>query len=102
MCFEHPQSAKLPNGDEIKGHLLISTSHDGSLALQASDVEIVVVCQNTLSAALGGASSLFRIKHTRNMRDSTAEATRLLRQTEEAPGLNTPAATKLLRIRPTP
>ncbi len=98
MCFEHPQSAKLPNGDEIKGHLLISTSHDGSLALQASDVEIVVVCQNTLSAALGGASSLFRIKHTRNMRDSIAEATRLLRKTEEARELKIAAATKLLGI----
>jgi phage/plasmid-like protein (TIGR03299 family) len=98
MCFEHPEAAKLPNGDEIKGHLLISTSHDGSLALQASDVEIVVVCQNTLSMALGGASSIFRIKHTRNMRDSIAEATRLLRKTEEAREIKIAAATKLLGI----
>lgn len=98
MCFEHPESAKLPNGDEIKGHLLISTSHDGSLALQASDVEIVVVCQNTLSAALGGAKSIFRIKHTRNMRDSIAEAGRLLRQAEDARKAKLAAATKLLGI----
>lgn len=98
MCFEHPQTASLPNGDQIKGHLLISTSHDGSLALQASDVEIVVVCANTLSMALGGASSIFRIKHTRNMRDSIAEASRLLRKAEEARAVKLAAATKLLGI----
>ena len=98
MCFEHPETAKLPNGDEIKGHLLISTSHDGSLALQASDVEIVVVCSNTLSMALGGASSIFRIKHTRNMRDSIAEAGRLLRNAEDARKAKLNAAERLLGI----
>ncbi len=98
MCFEHPETAKLPNGDQIKGHLLISTSHDGSLALQASDVEIVVVCSNTLSMALGGASSIFRIKHTRNMRDSIAEAGRLLRKAEEARTIKLAAAEQLLGI----
>lgn len=99
MCFEHPEAAKLPNGDQIKGHLLISTSHDGSLALQASDVEILVVCSNTLSAALGGAASIFRIKHTRNMRDSIAEAHRLLAKTEEARAVKLAAATTLLGIK---
>jgi phage/plasmid-like protein (TIGR03299 family) len=88
----------MPNGDEIKGHLLISTSHDGSLALQASDVEIVVVCQNTLSMALGGASSIFRIKHTRNMRDSIAEASKLLRNAQTAREVKLAAANRLLGI----
>jgi phage/plasmid-like protein (TIGR03299 family) len=99
MCFEHPEAAKLPNGDEVKGHLLISTSHDGSLALQASDVEIVVVCSNTLSMALGGAASIFRIKHTRNMRDSIAEASRLLRKAEESRTAKLAAAEQLLGIK---
>lgn len=98
MCFEHPDSASMPNGDEIKGHLLLSTSHDGSLALQASDVEIVVVCQNTLSAALGGAASIFRIKHTRNMRDSIAEAQRLLANAQTAREAKLSAANQLLGI----
>lgn len=98
MCFEHPESATMPNGDEIKGHLLLSTSHDGSLALQASDVEIVVVCQNTLSAALGGAASIFRIKHTRNMRESIAEAQRLLAKTQTAREAKLAAANRLLGI----
>lgn len=98
MCFEHPETASLPNGDMIKGHLLISTSHDGSLALQASDVEIVVVCSNTLSAALGGAASIFRIKHTRNMRDSIAEAQRLLSKAQSAREAKLAAASKLLGI----
>lgn len=99
MCFEHPETASLPNGDEIKGHLLISTSHDGSLALSAADVEIVVVCQNTLSAALNGKTSIFRIKHTRNMRDSIEEASRLLRDAQASRDAKLATATKLLGIR---
>ena len=99
MCFEHPETASMPNGDTIKGHLLISTSHDGSLALQASDVEIVVVCSNTLSAALGNAASIFRIKHTRNMRESVVEAERLLRKAQTAREAKLAAANRLLGIK---
>jgi phage/plasmid-like protein (TIGR03299 family) len=99
MCFAHPDDATLPNGDTIKGHLLISTSHDGSLALSAADVEIVVVCQNTLSAALDGHSSIFRIKHTRNMRDSIEEARKLLTQAQAARDAKIAAANRLLGIK---
>lgn len=99
MCFEHPETASLPNGDEIKGHLLISTSHDGSLALSAADVEIVVVCQNTLSAALNGRTSIFRIKHTRNMRDSIEEARKLLSDAQASRDAKLATANRLLGIR---
>lgn len=99
MCFEHPETASLPNGDQIKGHLLISTSHDGSLALSAADVEIVVVCQNTLSAALNGRTSIFRIKHTRNMRDSIEEARKLLSDAQASRDAKLATANRLLGIR---
>ena len=54
--------------DKINSYLLVHTSHDGSLAIQASVTPVRVVCQNTLNAAVGargrGAKQSFRIRHT--------------------------------------
>jgi len=43
-----------PNGvaDVVKTYLLINTSHDGSIAIQASITPVRVVCANTLNVAL--------------------------------------------------
>lgn len=43
--------------DEVKGHLLLVTSLDGTLATTAKFVSTRVVCNNTLSVAMRGASS---------------------------------------------
>jgi phage/plasmid-like protein (TIGR03299 family) len=61
-----------PNGvsDKVKTYLLINTSHDGSIAIQASITPVRVVCANTLNLALntnkrkGGAKQSFKIRHT--------------------------------------
>ena len=61
-----------PNGvaDKIKTYLLINTSHDGSIAIQASITPVRVVCANTLNLALGrtkkkdGVKQSFKIRHT--------------------------------------
>ena len=63
-----------PSGvaDKIKTYLLINTSHDGSIAIQASITPVRVVCANTLNLALGGISrkknkgikQSFKIRHT--------------------------------------
>jgi phage/plasmid-like protein (TIGR03299 family) len=62
-----------PNGvsDVVKTYLLINTSHDGSIAIQASITPVRVVCANTLNLALngagrkkGGAKQSFKIRHT--------------------------------------
>ena len=63
-----------PNGvaDKVKTYLLINTSHDGSIAIQASITPVRVVCANTLNLALGGISrkknkgikQSFKIRHT--------------------------------------
>lgn len=54
--------------DKVKSYLLVHTSHDGSLAIQASITPVRVVCQNTLNMAVGpkgkGAKQSFRIRHT--------------------------------------
>ena len=63
-----------PNGvaDKVKTYLLINTSHDGSIAIQASITPVRVVCANTLNLALGGVGrkknkgikQSFKIRHT--------------------------------------
>ena len=62
-----------PSGvaDKVKTYLLINTSHDGSIAIQASITPVRVVCANTLNLALGskrgkknGIKQSFKIRHT--------------------------------------
>lgn len=55
-----PQGAN----DTTRTFLLVNTSHDGSLAVQASVTPTRVVCQNTLNIALAGVSQSFKIRHT--------------------------------------
>ena len=66
------------NGDEFKQYALMLTSHDGSYALQVQFVTERVVCANTLSIALSGATNTCKVRHTRNWRDGEAEAARVL------------------------
>ncbi len=59
-----------PSGvaDKVKTYLLINTSHDGSIAIQASITPVRVVCANTLNLALGrkgkAPKQSFKIRHT--------------------------------------
>ena len=62
-----------PSGvaDKVKTYLLINTSHDGSIAIQASITPVRVVCANTLNLALSskrgkrnGIKQSFKIRHT--------------------------------------
>ncbi len=61
-----------PNGvaDVVKTYLLVNTSHDGSVAIQASVTPVRVVCANTLAVALGrgkrGIKQSFKIRHTQS------------------------------------
>ena len=58
-------------GDKINSYLLVNTSHDGSIAIQASVTPVRVVCANTLNLALGtgvgrnrSTKQSFKIRHT--------------------------------------
>ena len=61
-----------PNGvgDKVNTYLLVNTSHDGSVAIQASITPVRVVCANTLNLALGqrgrngSVKQSFKIRHT--------------------------------------
>lgn len=55
-----------PSGikDETKIYLIVWTSHDGSVAVQAAITPVRVVCQNTLNLAMKSAKQSFKIRHT--------------------------------------
>lgn len=64
------------SNDKINTYLLVHTSHDGSLAVQASVTPVRVVCQNTLNIAMGkgGARQSFRIRHTSTLQGKVQAA----------------------------
>lgn len=58
-------------GDEVEKYLLLSHSHDGSLAVRVGFTPVRVVCANTLAAAHGDvASKLLRLKHTKDVQQN--------------------------------
>jgi hypothetical protein len=69
-----------PNGraDKVENYLLVVTSHDGSSSVLATTTPVRVVCQNTLSLALGGMKSSFRIRHSATVGDRAADARKAL------------------------
>jgi len=55
-----PQGAN----DQTKLYLIVWTSHDGSVSVQAAITPVRVVCQNTLNLAMRNAKQSFKIRHT--------------------------------------
>lgn len=54
--------------DRVQKYILLSNSHDGSLAVRVGYTPIRVVCNNTLSMAMtNNNSQLIRLKHTGNI-----------------------------------
>ena len=58
------KSIALKGNDVVNGYLLLATSCDGSLATTATPTTIRVVCNNTLTIALNGASSAIKVPHS--------------------------------------
>jgi phage/plasmid-like protein (TIGR03299 family) len=54
----------LKGNDTVKGYILLATSCDGTLATTATPTTIRVVCNNTLTIALNGASSAIKVPHS--------------------------------------
>ena len=77
-----------PNGvsDKVNTYLLINTSHDGSIAIQASITPVRVVCANTLNLALGQRGRNGSVKQSFKIRH-TATASGKVQQAREALGL---------------
>jgi phage/plasmid-like protein (TIGR03299 family) len=58
------KEANLKGNDLVKGYVLLATSCDGSLATTATPTTIRVVCNNTLTIALNGATSAVKVPHS--------------------------------------
>lgn len=65
-----------PNGvaDVVNNYLLLNTSHNGSISIQASITPVRVVCSNTLNMALSGVKQTFKIRHTATSTGRVAQA----------------------------
>lgn len=65
-----------PSGvaDKVKSYLLLHTSHDGSVAVQASITPVRVVCANTLNFALRSTKQSFKVRHTQTVEGKLAAA----------------------------
>lgn len=58
----------IKGNDVVEKYVLLSNSHDGTLAVRVGFTPVRVVCNNTLSMAINSeASKLIRIKHTKNV-----------------------------------
>lgn len=62
---ELPDSITTPEGVEFRPTILAATSYDGSLSSTFGRKAQLVVCDNTLSAALSEGGQTLKIKHTR-------------------------------------
>ena len=58
------KETSLKGNDLVKGYILLATSCDGTLATTATPTTVRVVCNNTLSVALQGASSAIKVPHS--------------------------------------
>jgi phage/plasmid-like protein (TIGR03299 family) len=65
-----------PSGaaDTIKTYLLISTSHDGSSAVQVLTTPVRVVCSNTLNMAIKGTKNSIKFRHTQSIEGKVLHA----------------------------
>ena len=60
--------------DKTEMYLLVTTSHDGSSAVQALVTPVRVVCSNTLNMALRGNKQSFKIRHTQTLNGRMEQA----------------------------
>lgn len=89
-----------PSGinDRITQGLVVSTSHDGTMANTIGFSSVRVVCQNTLSMALKGLTQKVSVKHTRNAEDRIKAAAAGLSMYVDCRQALATQATEMLRV----
>jgi len=61
-------------GQELATYVVLSNSHDGSSAITLAATPVRVVCQNTLTLALGTTKRSFKVRHTSSLSGRLSEA----------------------------
>lgn len=89
ICLKVDKNIIVGSSDQIKQYVLIANSHDGSLAITATPTNVRVVCNNTLTAALNGATGAVKIRHTSNAGDRLREAAKVLNLIQHNTEVNT-------------
>lgn len=67
------QSAELKGNDLVNGYLLLATSCDGTLATTATPTTVRVVCNNTLTISLNGATQAIKVPHSTRFNPQTVK-----------------------------
>ena len=79
MLCRMPTFIEVNGHDTVREYLLLSNTHDGSRRVEVLWTPIRVVCQNTLSMALGGGrTGRVRFKHTGSLMGRMEEAQDIL------------------------
>ena len=67
------QSAELKGNDLVNGYLLLATACDGTLATTATPTTVRVVCNNTLTISLNGATHAIKVPHSTRFNPQTVK-----------------------------
>lgn len=73
-----PDYIKVGKDDLIEQYLFLTSSHDGSGAIQAAFTPVRIVCNNTLNAALRQCSNKVTIRHTVSAHDRLKQAHKVM------------------------
>ena len=92
-------SATLVGGDELRGYMLLATSHDGSLKTIGKPTQVRVVCGNTMAMALGDGKAQYSLKHNSKFTDQQkAEARRVMGMAIESIAETNELAAELAKV----
>jgi len=99
-------TAKLPKGFKVgeekestELYIVFTNSHDGTSSLTAMITPIRVVCNNTLTCALGTNKSKVSFRHTKNIQNAMSEGMSLLKLSYENLEVNKQLYNALLNIK---
>ncbi len=83
--------------DLINQYVVIANAHDGSLAITAMVTNIRVVCNNTLTAAMQGASDKIKVRHTISQQQRLQQALEILGVSDKLAENNSSAYADMLK-----
>jgi len=89
---------KVGSGDEMHAYVLISNTHDGTGSVKFLLTPIRVVCNNTLTLALGMNTTRYNMRHTSKMGERIDEARMALGLVRQGMGEWTEMANGLINV----